>query len=93
MGNSDRTPSCPYCGQAMQCGYIYAPRSNASYWLAEEWALPPGILSKSSIEKAGGFVIGKATPIGFISKDKPKSHYCRSCNLLITFNCDPSAAK
>jgi len=90
MRDSNRAPLCPYCGQAMQSGYIYAPRSSASYWLGEEWALPQGILSKRSVERAGGFIIGNVTPIGFISKDKPKSHYCKSCNLLITFLCGPA---
>jgi hypothetical protein len=72
---------CPFRTAQMECVRIYRDASRAVYWLPEGADNHKmGVLSNQRIERNGGFVIGEATKIGFFSKKKPDSYFCRNCN-------------
>ena len=87
----EKAMNCPYCGGVMELGYIHAESSHAPYWLPKgaeiKW------LSTKGVENSGGFVLGKATKIGFFSTERPASYYCDHCKLVIAIQCGKGSTK
>ena len=78
--------NCPYCNKEMAPGTIQAPDSHANYWLPDNTKSSDiGILlSRKSVEKCGGVVLGELRKVGFLSSKRPANYYCKYCRILLT---------
>ena len=82
--------NCPYCNKEMAPGTIQAPDSHANYWLPDNTKSSDiGILlSRKSVEKYGGVVLGEVRKVGFcLPKGQPvatvniAAYYLQLCNV------------
>ena len=78
--------NCPYCNKEMAPGTIQAPDSHANYWLPDNTKSSDSgiLLSRKSVEKCGGVVLGELRKVGFLSSKRPASYYCKNCRILLT---------
>ena len=78
--------NCPYCTKEMEPGTIQAPNSHANYWLPD--SVTSGeigmFLSRKSVEKCGGVILGQVRKVGFLSSERSASYYCKNCRILLT---------
>ncbi len=90
MENTERVifMKCPYCNQEMILGNLRAPSDHAVYWLPTGANLERLVVTKSEIEKKGGYVLDHIPKIGFVAKKRPDSYYCQECQIFITKKAD-----
>ena len=81
--DKEQMERCPYCGEEMTIGHIHSDGGRAAWWLPDR-AEPGTLVTERSIEKRGGFLLGKATKVGLFATDLPESLYCAKCGILIT---------
>jgi hypothetical protein len=67
-------------------GNLFSPSSRGIYWLPLNADLTSLTVSERKVEENGGVILGSVKRIGFISENRPITHYCKSCNILITEN-------
>ena len=83
MDDDEKAERCPYCGGELIAGRIFSDGGHAAWWLPDR-AEPGTFVTEKSIEKRGGFLLGKATKVGLFAAERPVSLHCANCEILIT---------
>ncbi len=76
---------CPYCGEYMVTGRIYAGGSRLAFWLSDGAIFTKWFVTRRNIEECSGIMLGESTKFGELAKERSKTYRCAKCNVLITF--------
>lgn len=70
---------CPYCGEEMERGDVFAPKGVEMLWLPKEKKLPL-IITKKNIAKKGGYTL---SGLSYLADAQTTAYACKTCKKIV----------